>query len=286
MKEVDRRGGLALRHFAEGEGVMSKKRVLALFLMLLTLFGTMPLIAGAKDGKDGAAKTYYGKPQTLGGSPVKTYITFDNNRIPVALGVEIPAKAFANLPAAVSVLNLEFPSEARVTPFQYLGFDWNPQGHEPAGLYTKPHFDFHFYLQTPEETRAIKPGPCQGVDCADLKRAMKDVPARYMPAGYKNVGAVAPMMGNHLIDPASGEFNHQPFTRTFIYGSYDGKITFYEPMLTLQYMQSQPNEYVDFKLPTAYAQSGYYPTRYAVRYDADNGVYRISLERFVYQAAR
>lgn len=263
---------------------MNRKGVLAVSLILMTIFGTMP--AAAAGATEDSLKTYYGRPVAFGGGAVKTYVTMNKGRVPVALGMEIPAKAFTNLPHVLTGLILQFPDEARSLPFQYLSFDWNPRGHEPEKVYTTPHFDFHFYLQSPEETQAIKPGNCQGLDCAVYRRAMKDVPAQYMPANHKNVGAVVPAMGNHLIDPASPEYNNQPFTRTFFYGSYDGKITFLEPMLTLEYLQSRPNEYLDIKLPAAYAQTGYYPTRYSVRYDAAADVYRIALERFVYHEAR
>jgi hypothetical protein len=32
-----------------------------------------------------------------------------------------------------------------------------------------------------------------------------------------------------------------PFTRTWIYGVYDGRITFYEEMVSLAYMLSKPS---------------------------------------------
>ena len=38
-------------------------------------------------------------------------------------------------------------------------------------------------------------------------------------------------MGNHLIDPTSAEFHGKKFTRTWIYGAYDGHVTFVEEML-------------------------------------------------------
>lgn len=265
---------------------MRRKSVLALTLMtlLLTASGLMPATAGAKSDE---MKMSYGKPFVFGGAAITTYLTQDKNRAPIALGIEIPATALKNVPANFSEMVLPFPQEAQsLTPFKYLGMEWNPQGHEPDHIYTMPHFDFHFYIQSLEERNSIDPGTCQGVDCADFARATKDVPAEYLPRDYRSVGAVVPHMGNHLIDPASPEYNNQPFTRTFLYGAYDGKITFYEPMLSLQYLQSQPNEYVDLKLPASYAQTGYYPTRYSVRYDPSKEVYRISLERFVYHIAR
>src|SRR3954447_5500734 len=35
-------------------------------------------------------------------------------------------------------------------------------------------------------------------------------------------------MGNHLADPTGPEFNGERFTHTFIYGSWDDEVTFYE----------------------------------------------------------
>ncbi|MGH8662238.1 MAG: hypothetical protein ACREUB_10830 [Burkholderiales bacterium] len=39
-------------------------------------------------------------------------------------------------------------------------------------------------------------------------------------------------MGNHLIDPTSPEFKGKKFTRSWIYGVYGGRVTFYEEMVT------------------------------------------------------
>lgn len=263
--------------------MMKSKTILALFLAVMTVVGLMPATAVATESD---LKTTYGRPVSFGDSAIRTYTTVDKNGEIVALGLEMPAQALTNLPKSVTGLILQFPGAAEATPFQYLSFDWNPQGHEPDKIYTTPHFDFHFYTQSADATNAIAPGPCQGLDCEVYKRAVKEVPSQYTPANYKNVGAVVPRMGNHLIDPSAGEYNNQPFTRTFLYGSYDGKIIFYEPMLSLTYLQSQPDDSLELKLPAAYAQAGSYPTRYSVRYDAAAKVYRISLERFVRRAAR
>jgi hypothetical protein len=271
--------------FLEGNVMTNRKNTLALWLMILMVFAT-PLAAATARADDDNQKTFYGKPHIFGDGVAETYVTVDKNGIPIALGIEVPAKSFASLPSKEQELIFEFPKEARNTPFRFMDMSWNPQGHEPDKIYTMPHFDFHFYLQSKEEKDSIDAGPCKGLDCADYARAMRAVPAHHLPRDYRNVGAVVPKMGNHLIDPASGEFNHQPFTRTFLYGSYDGKITFYEPMLSLAYLQSQPDEYLDLKLPAAYAETGYYPTRYSVRYDTGRNVYRISLERFIYHVAR
>lgn len=45
------------------------------------------------------------------------------------------------------------------------------------------------------------------VNCAQFKIATRLLPSNYMHPDFKNVHAVAPAMGNHLIDPTSPEFN-------------------------------------------------------------------------------
>ena len=48
-------------------------------------------------------------------------------------------------------------------------------------------------------------------------------------------------MGAHWLDITSPELNQEnpkSFTQTFIYGSYDGKVIFMEPMITKAFMDS------------------------------------------------
>lgn len=233
---------------------------------------------------------HYNVPAPLGSGTVKTYVTLAQRdqqnrgrRAPVEIGVEIPASVMNGLPSKPVALAIDFPVAARDTPFQYMMLDWNPEEHPPSDIYDKPHFDFHFYIQDFEEVLDIKPGPCSGLDCEDYAQAVKPVPAQYKPVDYIDTGEVVPYMGNHLIDPASPEFTGQPFTRTWIYGAYDGEITFYEPMITRQSMMEQPNGCTVLKLPAAYRESGYYPLRYCTEFDAKQKVYKVFLTDFVYR---
>ena len=75
------------------------------------------------------------------------------------------------------------------------------------------------------------------------------------------------------------------FTHTFIFGAYDGHVIFYEPMITLLYLQSRPDTCVPIRQPQAWETEGYYPTRYCIRYRADDERYTVSLEDFVHRAA-
>lgn len=108
-----------------------------------------------------------------------------------------------------------------------------------------------------------------------------------MPPDYIEVGAVAAGEGNHLLDSKSPELGDPPegFTHTFIYGAYDGHITFYEAMITAAFLASQPDECHPIKWPRALQVAGYYPTEYCMRYLPEEREYRVSLEGLVQREA-
>jgi Domain of unknown function (DUF5602) len=235
-------------------------------------------------------ETHHGEALALGAGSVRTYVLLSKNKdvssgtkAVLEMGVEIPAEVINSLPAEDKALILDFPVQAKNTPYSYIMLDWNPHGHEPAGIYDKPHFDFHFYIQDLDEVMAINPGPCGGLDCDAYQRAMKPLPGQYLPQGYMNVGSVVPYMGNHLVNPASPEFQGTSFTRTFLYGVYDGQITFMEPMITKTSIVSGGDQCTAIPQPSQYAINGYYPTKYCTKFDSAAGVYRIYLHDFIYR---
>lgn len=178
------------------------------------------------------------------------------------------------------------PSDAakrKDVPFKWALINWNPMGHIPPGVYDPPHFDVHFYLEPIANVFAIEPGACgpEFVRCDQFEAARKPVPSNYVHPDYKDVEAVAPAMGNHLIDLTSPEFKGQPFTRTWILGVYGGRVTFYEEMVTRDYMLSKPDRCYPIKNAAAVEQAGYYPTVSCVRYDAKRDTYNVSIEEFV-----
>jgi hypothetical protein len=179
------------------------------------------------------------------------------------------------LPASVA--------ERADVPFKWALVNWNPMGHIPPGIYDLPHFDVHFYLEPMESVFAIEPGTCgpEFVRCDQFEVAKKPIAGNYIHADYKDVDAVAPAMGNHLIDLTSPEFTGQRFTRSWIFGVYDGRITFYEEMLSREYLLSKPDQCHPIKTAAAVERAGYYPTMSCVRYDAARDAYNVSMEEFV-----
>jgi hypothetical protein len=177
------------------------------------------------------------------------------------------------------------------SPYSYVLLNWNPMGHPPPHVYHLPHFDVHFYLNDNAERLKIRPGPCPAlVNCDDYELG-KDLPdPRYIAPDYEDIEAIEPAMGNHLIDRTGPEFHGERFTHTFIYGSWDDEITFYEPMVTLEWLSglrdgSRPNACYDLKLPEGWQESGWYPTRYCIRHLDNRDELTVSLEGFRYRNA-
>lgn len=256
------------------------------------------------------ALTYNGGSKKLGGGMVRVYAHMAEDGSPKALGVSFGADIFEALPEHRNTTSrcfdlnddgnletnecegdlevvLEFPREVANRPdipFKWMGVNWNAAGHPPADVYDRPHFDFHFYMVSKQAIGSIRPGPCGFfIHCEDFKRATKPVPQKFVHSDHINVDAAVVRMGNHLVDSVSPELQSPPekFTHTFIFGAYDGHITFYEPMITREFLFGQPNVCVPIKQPQAWEIGGYYPTRYCMRYLENSANYTISLEDFV-----
>jgi hypothetical protein len=249
----------------------------------------------------------------LGKGSVATYAEFDRQGTPKAIGVAFSATALDGLPAASDhhrcharskegaidaatkcqesvehVLPLPDTAARRGDfPFKWVLLNWNHVGHIPPGIYDVPHFDVHFEMAPIAEVFAIEPGPCgpEYVRCDQFQLAKKPLPSNYVHADYRDVDAVVATMGNHLIDLTGPEFNKQPFTRSWIYGVYDGKVIFYEEMVTRAHLLNKPNTCTPIKSPRAVATRGFYPTVSCIRHDAARDEYTVSMEGFVLREA-
>jgi hypothetical protein len=258
---------------------------------------------------------HYGAPVEVGRGTMRAYLAFDASDKPMELGVLMDAGALQGLPSGLSNSGrcFDLNNNGRIDesgecegeyeyvlalprvvadrydiPFQWVSVDWNAHGHAPPGVYDLAHFDFHFYIASEASVRAIRTGSCGiFIDCDDFKRATQPVPAKYVNKQHVSVGAAVGAMGDHLIDSTSPEFAKPPrkFTYTWIVGAYDGRVTFFEPMITREYLMGRPNICVPIKQPDAWQISGYYPTRYCMRYHERADKYTISLEGLVYRKA-
>jgi hypothetical protein len=166
----------------------------------------------------------------------------------------------------MAMWDLPLPAGATLPPWDHGEVNWNPQGHPPP-VYQVPHFDFHFYTIPMSTQMAIVGGP-----------DTTTVPAQYVPQDYQSQEIAVPAMGTHWVDTLAAELHGQPFDHTFIYGFYQGQMAFLEPMVTLAYLQSEPDATMPVKQPQAFQQSGSYPRAYSVKWDATNQSVRITLD--------
>jgi len=264
--------------------MLNHKRIATVFLRaVFTVVVITSILGCAEFQKIGSkAGTYNGPQQAIGGGSGYAFITLDANGIPTAIGLRMSEETLMGLPSEPPnnaegweyVLSL--PREAAIAGYNHIGIDWNPKGHVPPGVYDVPHFDFHFYLISLEQRERIK---AVGDDLARTHRA----PApEFMPEGYiLPEGTEVPRMGAHAIDPSSPEFNKLPFTKTFIYGFYDGQMVFLEPMIAKAFLETKPSVTDRIKLPKSYSTHASYPTAYSVKYNAIQREYEISLESLI-----
>ena len=241
----------------------------------------------------------YGAATRVGNGRARTYVVTDqrNDRTPLEIGVVLEERALEGLPATgMSMFDLALPAR-NPTPYRLVELDWNSHGHEPDGVYSVPHFDFHFYTITAAERNAIDPVALGDAAYQAMANNLPPEAERsqfYVPLSPPQGPVVAvPRMGAHWADLRSPELqgafghpeNYRPFTTTFLHGSWNGRFIFDEPMITRAFIlgrksaqsQAARDSIIAVSSAQQYSPSGYRPAAYRVAYDAREHVYRIAL---------
>jgi hypothetical protein len=227
--------------------------------------------------------TVFGPSQPLGNGTVKTYVTLDGAGQPTEVGLRLSAAAMDGLPqdtGPAQMVMLAFPDQAARTAFNHVMLNWNPQGHEPAVLFGKPHFDFHFDMVDMATMQAINPDDPKYATEAEHLPEPKYVPQDYVvPPGLPPATQAVPGMGVHLVDSSDSTLvpGKYDFQKIIISGAWDGRYTFIEPMITREWLLTHPNSQESLKQPQAYQKTAYYPTGYAVHVDQQTKDYVIAL---------
>ncbi|WMN88833.1 DUF5602 domain-containing protein [Vibrio parahaemolyticus] len=242
---------------------------------------TSMLIAGCTTHMEETKSGTYEGPRTpIGQGEAYSFVTIGKNGTPTKIGIKLSEAALSGLPMPTTEHEYEYvlplPPEFTSTGYREIVMGWNPHGHIPVGVYDTPHFDFHFYMIDSNDRHKIT------AVGDDLVRAHKAPPEQYMPVGYiLPPGTEVPNMGAHAVNPKGDEFTQHAFTKTFIYGFYDGQMIFVEPMITKAYLETKPDVYTTIAVPQKYSVPAYYPTSYGVVYNEANREYEISLENLV-----
>jgi len=274
-----------------------------------TLQATQPLAARSPDGQ-----RQYGPPVTVGRGRARTYVVYDNatgnTRAPIEVGVALDEGVMDGLPGmepmshrassgnphdhgTPNVYVLSLPPGAPA-PYRFVAFDWNPAGHVPPGVYDIPHFDVHFWTASEEERAAIVPTNPDFARFAARLPNEAQVPPSYVvaaPPGTPPEAVAVPLMGVHWADMRSPELQppespaHKAFTTTMLWGSWNGRFVFIEPMITRAYLLAKKSttdaavrdELLPLEMPAEVAAPGYYPGAYRITWDGEAREYRIAL---------
>lgn len=224
--------------------------------------------------------TFYGPAQPFNNGVTRAVVTMSQDGTPISIGVKISEKVLEDLPEEHEILTLRLPNKAAGLPFDHIDLDWNPHGHDPGDLYGAQHFDFHFYMVSPEYKAGI----------TDLEKAAIHPEAQYIPEGYVPPAPdvplehqLVPQMGVHWLNIFAPELGGADFTHTFIYGSYDGDFIFMEPMITLDYLLNEADgETFPIAQPQEFERDGYYyPTEYSIDYDPVKKEYTVIMSGMV-----
>jgi hypothetical protein len=267
---------------------------------------------------DPSTRREYGSAVRLGAGLARTYVAFDTRtpNVPLEVGVALSEMSMGELPPPM-VMSQPMPSNGHEhvdthiydlsmpalngTPYRFVELDWNPGGHEPAGVYDVPHFDFHFY----KVEKSVRDGidPTQMSKATYLEKSGK-LPAEaerapnYLALSAPGTPVMAvPRMGAHWIDVRTPELQglfgrpeaYLPFTTTFLHGSWDGQFIFDEPMITRAFIMerksaaaaSERDRVIQLPQAKQFSPSGYYPNAYRISWDAEEKEYRIALTQLV-----
>jgi hypothetical protein len=281
------------------------------------------LSRGADQSDDNGVRRQYGPAVRVGNGIVRTYVVLDKSPldVPLEVGVAMSETTMDGLPAPVATTSAEHTEHGKKdehsnmhmflldlpqqnpTPYKFVQFDWNPVGHEPAGVYDLPHFDFHFYTVSKDVRASILPSDPQFAQKAASYPAAEFRAPFYIdaatPAGIPPAAATVPQMGMHWLDVRSPELQgmtghpeaYKPFTTTFIYGSWDGQFIFDEPMITRAYMVAKRDatdpavrdELIPVSTAPRYSPAGFYPGAYRITYDARAKEYRVALTQLAWR---
>lgn len=212
-----------------------------------------------------------GPDVAIGEGTAHAFVETDAAGAVVRLGIAMNAAAVEAAGTEMSVAMIELPEAARAAGYDHAMLDWNPHGHEPANLFDVPHFDVHFYMIGKDEVAAIDPAAAG----ASLRPAPALLPATFAPPPEIQV---VPQMGEHWIDVTDATYGGKPFDAVMLYGGYDGKVIFVEPMVTREALLSGATLGSQIAQPEDVTAPISLPSAWSVRLDAATGLHEISVD--------
>ncbi|HET9745507.1 MAG TPA: hypothetical protein VFP97_07340 [Chitinophagaceae bacterium] len=237
----------------------------------------------ARNSQKDQYNTCYGPTVQFGNGHVRSWVNIAHDNTPLGIGIEFTDGVLDQQHIhgndethGHEVLLVLHQKAKALLPFDHLTMGFMAAGHPPPGIYSIPHFDFHFYKMSLADRLAI-PTYSQAMTAFN-----NNPPGGYLPPAYVKGPAGEAQMGAHWMDVLSPEFNGRAFTHTFIYGSYDGKVNFLEPMASLAFLMGGTAAHQAIRQPQFFDPTNtYYPTRYNIWKNQDNNRHYIALDQMV-----
>jgi len=228
-------------------------------------------------------RTVTGSGAQMHGATVHTWARVDAQNKVNAVGFTLPLAAVTAAPTSghPHVTRLDFPKVVQDTTFfDHVSLDFMPEGHEPEGRYTTPHFDFHFFGVSKAEVQAI--------DCTDgAQPDPASVPHGWVPPVPPNATPQAfcvPQMGYHALHAsefkAPGVLQDGLFDKVMIAGYYQGQFQFVEPMITKALLEQKASFTLPVPQPASVGRPTRFPAKFEALYDAKAQAYTFVFSDF------
>jgi len=186
------------------------------------------------------------------------------------------------------------------TGFNHVSFDYSPCGHPPAGIFTIPHLNFHFFRATPREREIATCTMIPGTPICDFPGSGSPRPVQSTPSGRAyfvqshdlDTNKVANMPSTFSSDLATavpGEgvhawdfdkvTNQNNWTEPIlILGTYNGNIRFWEPMVPVTFHIGSQNEFYEENVTYVAQTIIELPSFYSVVYNAASGLTTLTIK--------
>jgi hypothetical protein len=236
---------------------------------LLSVLSLFFLITSCDKNDDQSAtepKITYGGFVNVGNGKARSFISKNADGSVKEVGFNFTEDALSGLPEQNTAFVLPMPADNK-TQITHISFDYAFHGHGPEHIYDVPHFDVHYYMISEQEKNSITLTDPK----IDILPPASSIPKNYIP------GPNEAKMGKHWVDSTSHEFHGKDFTTTFVYGSYNGKFTFLEPMISVNYLKTKPNVMLGVTSLASVQQTGLYPQQYAILWEKERREYTVSL---------
>jgi hypothetical protein len=255
-----------------------KKIILPLFLVIALLH--------ACTNRNGNTQGYHqGSTVKLGSGEASSWIRVGKNEKPIAIGIRFSTSVLDQLgkdnrigDMPTNTIFLTLPEVKNLTPFNQIGVNWKPLGKEGYTSFRKPLFHFSFRLMSASEEQQSSNNTSNASQATNMP-----VPG-FLPGVYVLCEGEENEMVSHWMDRRSPELdpaNEMSFTQAFMYGFYKGKVTAYEPVITLDFLRNTRGFTRNIPQPEKFAKSGFYPTKMTV--ERTNGYVHVILEGFLYR---